>query len=1003
MFREIAVAFVLITVVPALLDDGPEEVDDSMFRHLEYMMGAAQLVGTDQPIDGTRYLRESMDGTTKQFGYSDTNPRPTSWDLEYSGLHSDIYVASSESVSNDLLEDLADLFDTDIYPTAVDWFHPDNPPDSIEFRIYDFGDGENGVGGYFIRSPFHSDDLYLDSQDLGVVDEIVAHEFQHLLHYDIDPDESTWLDEGMADLSIRVTLGPSTPALQSHITALEILPDNDLLEWDEGTAPNYYETIADYGMAYSYVSYLADHFGGKETISEIVKNDLRSLASIDEVLNDRGYDSNSWDVHLGVKGANLVDDPSYGGGLYENGLVDIGIDTMESNTPEYPATILRSVESRYAGYYHKFTDAISGLSVVQKSSGPVHTTLLGVESGSVIWSKNISTDGVTESIEELSGFGEMYSTLYAIPSGEIIGADYNITVKKIRLTPPETLITVDPPDPNGDNGYYTTSPDITFSTHVDALTYYRWGTTDDFALYDGTIDVPEGDNTLHFYSAFPDGPREDIRTLALKVDTTPPLVDFNTDPSQPDGMNGYYVSQPTITMDSEEGATIFYEMDREVKEYTGPITLGEGSHLIKYWAVDMAGNEGDSKESSFDVVLNPPDPQIVKTPEKPDGDNGYYKSDVTLELVSPRAEVIYYSIEDERKVYDGPFTLSDGVWDIEYWAMSPTGYETMHDGEIIRIDTTPPSISVRTEPAVSDGWMDEEVILFIETNDTDARITYSMRSEVNDYSGPVILSNGDFRITPRVTDQAGNTNEGNPINLKVDITSPRTVLETDRSPDSEDWFWGDPPSIEFKSLTTVDSPETVYYSLNEGNFNRYTGSIDLESGMNTIKYYAIDKAGNREDVRTGYIGMDYRPPSPELKSNRTLVPESGPVRFFLSGEDDNRVLDYRLIIDDGLDTGWIRSQEVIHNFTDLGDYRVKLMVRDISGRTSKEEEVITVEVLTREEYMDRISGNDFPWLWLLIGSAAFLILISVVLVIIIHRRGKITEVQWDDSEDWDSS
>ena len=81
-------------------------------------------------------------------------------------------------------------------------------------NIYRFGDGQGGVGGYF--SPQYPNYVFIDSSDMSWADEILAHEFQHLIHWDEDPWEDHWINEGCADFAIFSCFGASAGSVVSH-------------------------------------------------------------------------------------------------------------------------------------------------------------------------------------------------------------------------------------------------------------------------------------------------------------------------------------------------------------------------------------------------------------------------------------------------------------------------------------------------------------------------------------------------------------------------------------------------------------------------------------------------------------------------------------------------------------------------------------------------------------------------------------------------------------------
>jgi hypothetical protein len=110
---------------------------------------------------------------------------------------------------------------------------------------------------------------------------IFAHEYQHLLENYLDPKERTWVNEGLSDYAISLTGYASArgtvfqPRFESHLVCYNGFgivrtkynpnpqpcggPENSLTIWgDEGSGS---EILADYGIAWSFMLYLRDHFG----------------------------------------------------------------------------------------------------------------------------------------------------------------------------------------------------------------------------------------------------------------------------------------------------------------------------------------------------------------------------------------------------------------------------------------------------------------------------------------------------------------------------------------------------------------------------------------------------------------------------------------------------------------------------------------------------------------------------------------------------------------------
>ncbi|HLT60043.1 MAG TPA: peptidase M6 [Microlunatus sp.] len=134
-----------------------------------------------------------------------------------------------------------------------------------------------------------------------------AHEYQHLLEYYAGPGESTWLNEGLSDYAQTVvgytdpTLPHGVPGADSHLTCFQgylgsdSFPycgaENSLTRWED--QPN--EILADYGAAYSFVSYLASQFGHR-AISYLHNDDAVGLKSLQNYLDDHAPGLRTTDV-----------------------------------------------------------------------------------------------------------------------------------------------------------------------------------------------------------------------------------------------------------------------------------------------------------------------------------------------------------------------------------------------------------------------------------------------------------------------------------------------------------------------------------------------------------------------------------------------------------------------------------------------------------------------------------------------------------------------------------
>lgn len=962
------------------------------------------------PVDATSVIRMIQDGTIETNGPSRTDPIPLNWDLVATNTHSKIYVEEGLSVSSSDITAIGDVFDEKIYPNATDWFHPSNPYNIIEIRIYDFGDGPGNVGGFFFASFATRDHMYVDSEDLEYsrdwTFEIVAHEFQHLLHYDQDMDEEVWLNEGLADLSARVCLGPGTEGIQSHIEAYEIYPDNDLLIWDEGTPPDNIETIADYGRAYAFVSYLAYHYGGKAFINDLVGDPRNSISSIDGELAEDGNPDRFGDVLMKESVSNVVDDLDYGGGIYYQGLIDIGIRTYEKNAASYPSSHTISSTSRYSPYMLKYRSDTPGMGVLISSSSPVEGTMIGVDDNEIIESINFTNGGSGTFRYEVSRFGRDYDTLFILPHTSSSGSSIDVTVERSDLEPPVTEITVSPGAPDGKNGFYTTSPGILLESDTATRIFYAWN-EGAFQEYTATLHPPEGTSLLRYYAEGSLGLIEEEREVHFKVDLTDPFIDIAISPEEPDGINEYYITQPLVNLTTDDDAVPFYDLGDGPLEYSENLAIDSGEWTLKYWAEDRAGRTSQLSLKEIKVDLTDPDLTYSIEPDSPDGLAGYYVTEPLITLVPEGASIGYYTINGGDPVeYSAPFSLPDGEYEIDIFAMDPSGMSSTHITEFIKVDTMEPDLSFRFSEPIGSDWISKPTYLSISSGDPLADIEFKLGDDGPfSYISDILLTDGDYTVEFWATDPAGNIANGGSRNVMIDTNFPSTTLVMDRDPDSGAWFHDTPPVISFETASLPVSKETTYFSLDGEEFIEYKGQdIGFLAGINSVYFYSIDLAGNREETRVRDIGLDLSLPSPQLSSNRTLIPVRGPVKFSAAGStDDNEVYRFRLDFGDGRSSEWIYGNTTEHQYSSLGDYRVTITMQDISGRETTIENIIHIEVVTQEEYDRRMSDNGLSIMMILVSLIILIAvaLVVVLVVIMVRRRGYeeaivVAEVEWEE-------
>jgi len=158
---------------------------------------------------------------------------------------------------------------------------------------------------------------------------VFAHEYQHLLHSDYDPDEENFINEGMSDFA-EFLVGYGV-ANQGHFDAAASNPENSLTVWgDQGDL----EILTDYGQAALFQLYMYEQFGPQFT-RDLFRELGNGITGINNTLMAHHIHKSFADVYHDFSVAMLIDNKK-AGGQWEFHNVDFNLDvgTPDSPNPE---------------------------------------------------------------------------------------------------------------------------------------------------------------------------------------------------------------------------------------------------------------------------------------------------------------------------------------------------------------------------------------------------------------------------------------------------------------------------------------------------------------------------------------------------------------------------------------------------------------------------------------------------------------------------------------------
>lgn len=209
--------------------------------------------------------------------------------------HAYFWIEDGLRYDQDELDKLAQTFEDQIYPTDRAFFGSEWTPgvdgDPHIYIVYASGIGEH-IAGYYssgdeypykINRYSNVHEMFLINADNSPLDDpytygVLAHEFQHMIHWYQDRNESNWLGEGFSELATLLNnfYSGGFDALYTSD------PDLQLNNWPDDTKE---DSTPHYGASFLFITYFLDRFGEAATRA-LVANQDNDLNSVDTTLRN---------------------------------------------------------------------------------------------------------------------------------------------------------------------------------------------------------------------------------------------------------------------------------------------------------------------------------------------------------------------------------------------------------------------------------------------------------------------------------------------------------------------------------------------------------------------------------------------------------------------------------------------------------------------------------------------------------------------------------------------
>lgn len=260
---------------------------------------------SDAPVFRKDLPVQKKTGESKKFWVLDVdlnNYRQTNAQLQYITPHLYFWIENGLQFEQEELKLLADTFENEIYPTNREIFGSEWSPgvdNDVHLTIL-YARSLGGAAGYFSSTdsltkgvePFSNEsEMFYLSADYTFLNSqytysVLAHELQHMIHWNVDRNETAWINEGLSELAVELN-GYDTGGF-SYFFAYD--PDLQINFWpgnDQG------DSTPHYGSSYLFMKYLMDRFG-IDSIKELVSNQEDGLKSIDSVYSSKYQDESNF-------------------------------------------------------------------------------------------------------------------------------------------------------------------------------------------------------------------------------------------------------------------------------------------------------------------------------------------------------------------------------------------------------------------------------------------------------------------------------------------------------------------------------------------------------------------------------------------------------------------------------------------------------------------------------------------------------------------------------------
>ncbi len=338
-------------------------------------------------------------------------------ELRYITPHVYMWVEVGVDVDEDDLKRSADYFEKKIYPTNREFFGTewipgiDNDPHLTILHARGLG---NHIAGYYsaadevshLAQPYSNERemfyINIDNTSPGTefYDSVLAHEFQHMIHWYNDRNEETWVNEGFSELA-AVLNGFEEGRADPFFTSL---PDTQLNTWTdepEGNGPHY-------GASFLFMAYFLERFG-EDLTKAVIASPANGIAGFDEALASAGRTERFEGIFADWLIANYLNNRDIANGQY--GYELYRPDTVEMDKVHRSFPVHRESEVHQYGADYVLIQGKGDVVIHFQGATTVRLADTQAHSGTLAWWANRADDSDTRLTREFDLAGVSTATL----------------------------------------------------------------------------------------------------------------------------------------------------------------------------------------------------------------------------------------------------------------------------------------------------------------------------------------------------------------------------------------------------------------------------------------------------------------------------------------------------------------------------------------------------------------------------------------------------------------